>query len=467
MEVTSRLAGFAAGLDPGAVPLEVRERAKLLILDTVGIAVRARSDADSTPAMMAAVDALGLAHGQASVFGDAGGYAPAGAALVNGALAHSLDFDDTHAASSLHPSAPVLPAALAAAQLAGASGREVLAGVVAGYEVITRVSLALPPGDHYERGFHPTATCGAFGAAAAAARVMGLDQEQLASAFGIALSQAAGSLQFLENGAWTKRFQVGAAAMAGLTAATLAARGYVGAAQALEGRHGFLRGYAPAAEPDRALRGLGERWETMRIAVKPYPACRYTHAAMDAIIGLRNEHGIRPADVRRLVAGLPEKGILLTGRPLDAKRRPKSIVDGQFSMPFTAAVALLRGGLSWDDYEPCLQDPEVMALAARVEVENDPEVEAAFPDAMAGSALIELANGRTVHAFVGRPKGEPETFPSADELRAKLRSLVLPVLGEGGEAALFRAVVELEQTPLERLFAAARPEPDLAAAGDD
>ncbi|HET6518942.1 MAG TPA: MmgE/PrpD family protein [Geminicoccaceae bacterium] len=467
-EITERLAGFAAGLDLTAVPPEVVERAKMLILDTVGIAVRARHDADSTPAMMQAVGALGLdGGGAASVFADRQGYAPPAAALVNGALAHSLDFDDTHAASSLHPSAPVLPAALAAAEMTGASGAGLLAGVIAGYEVITRISMALGPGDHYERGFHPTATCGAFAAAAAAGRVFGLTAERMASGLGIALSQAAGSLQFLENGAWTKRYQVGAAAMAGLMAATFARAGYVGAAEPIEGRLGFLHGYAPDARPAKAVAGLGEVWETLAIAVKPYPACRFTHASMDAVIALRREHGFRPGEVRRLVCGLPKKGILLTGEPIAHKRAPKNVVDGQFSMPFVAAVGLFRGEMGWDDYATCLKDPEVMAACGRVEVEHDPEAEAAYPDRLAGSATVVLADGRELRRFVGAPKGEPENFVTPEELRAKFRALVRPYVGEAGEAALFRAVMGLEDGGAAELFRHAAPPEAVAAAGED
>ncbi|MFC7554565.1 MmgE/PrpD family protein [Pseudoroseomonas wenyumeiae] len=215
--------------------------------------------------------ALGLAQGEARVFGDDAGYAPAGAALVNATLGHSLDFDDTHAEAVVHPGAPVIPAALAAAEMVGASGAETLAGIVAGYEVALRLALALPAGAHYDRGFHPSATCGAFGAAAAAGRVFGLDAAGIASALGIALSQSAGSLQFLANGAWTKRFQVGWAGMAGLTAATLAREGFKGAADAIEGKHGFLNAYAPAPRPERVLQDLGQFYELMATGVKPYP----------------------------------------------------------------------------------------------------------------------------------------------------------------------------------------------------
>ena len=212
MGITSELAQFTAAIRLDRLPPDVVTRARFLVLDLVGNIVRARHDAESTPSFLAATRAMGMAAGNSGVFGDAARYTPAGAAFLNGALAHSLDFDDTHAAGSLHPGAPVIPAALAAGEMVGASGADVLAAIVAGYEMTCRIALALPAGEHYDRGFHPTATCGAFGAAAAAARVFGLSAEQVEGALGTVLSQCAGSLQFLVNGAWTKRFQVGWAA---------------------------------------------------------------------------------------------------------------------------------------------------------------------------------------------------------------------------------------------------------------
>ena len=245
MGVTATLSEFTANIRLEALPADVVNRARFLVLDLVGNIVRARHDAESTESFLAAARAMGMASGNSGVFGDAARYTPAGAAFLNGALAHSLDFDDTHAAGSLHPGAPVIPAALAAGEMVGASGADVLAGIIAGYEITCRVALALPAGEHYDRGYHPTATCGAFGAAAAAARVFGLNADQVAGAFGTVLSQAAGSLQFLANGAWTKRFQVGWAANNGLMAATLVREGFKGASDALEGKHGFMRAYAP------------------------------------------------------------------------------------------------------------------------------------------------------------------------------------------------------------------------------
>ena len=200
--ITHELAEFAAGISYDTLPVEVRERVKALALDLIGITLRARNDAESTPAMIAAAARLGLAGGACTVIGDAAGYAPPGAAMLNGTLAHSLDFDDTHASGSLHSGAPIMPAAFAAGEMAGADGKAVIAAIAAGYEVQIRLSLALDPAAHYDRGFHPTATCGAFGAAAAAGRLLGLEQEGYATEFGIVLSMAAGSMELMVPGAW-------------------------------------------------------------------------------------------------------------------------------------------------------------------------------------------------------------------------------------------------------------------------
>ncbi len=430
---TFTLAAFAAGLRLEDIPTPVAARAKVLALDLFGSAARARAEADSTQPVLAALGKLGLdGPGPVTVVGDPRGYAPPVAALLNGLLGHSLDFDDTHAESSLHPSAPVVPAALAAAELVGADGGTALAGIVAGYEVCCRLGMALDPTAHYARGFHPTATAGTFGAAAAASRVLGLDPERTASAFGVAGSQAAGSLQFLQNGAWNKRWQVGAAAMNGLMAAVLAQAGFVGASEAVEGRHGFLAGYTDGADPERAVLGLGRDWETMRIAVKPYPCCRYAHAALDGLIALRAEHGLSADQVVAVEVGLHRNGVVLVGEPIAAKRRPAGVVDGQFSMPFVAAVALDQGGFGWDDYRR-LGDPVLEALCDKVAVVRDEAVEQASPHPFGARVTITTARG-VFEARVADPSGEPQTFPSPEALRGKFLTLAAPVLGARAEA---------------------------------
>ncbi|MCC7319675.1 MAG: MmgE/PrpD family protein [Rubellimicrobium sp.] len=434
--ITQILARFSAGTRTGDIPGPVRDRALALLTDLAGSAIRAARDSDSSASILAMLDRLGLAGaGPCTVFGLSRRFGGGAAALLNGAFGHSLDFDDTHADSSLHPSAPVVPAALAAAELADAGGPDLLAAITVGFEVCCRIGMALDPTAHYARGFHPTATAGTFGAAAAAGRLLGLGPEGMESAFGIAASQASGSLQFLENGAWNKRYQVGEAAMKGLMAATLAAEGFLGAREALEGTHGFLRGYSDGVQADRATAGLGTTWETMRIGIKPYPACRYTHAAVEGLLRLGRAHGWSGDEVTAVTVGLHRNGIALVGAPLPDKQRARSIVAGQFSMPFAAAVALLRGGFGWDDYD-LLGDARAERLAARVDVVRDPTLEGLRHPF--GATLRVEAAGETHHLRIPDPPGEPGTFPDAEAIARKFLALTGPVGNGGGPDWLHR-----------------------------
>jgi 2-methylcitrate dehydratase PrpD len=441
IKITDILAAYVARLRYEDLPQEVPMRAKHLMVDLVGSIVRAGHEADSTPSVFGMLARLGLdAPGQSTVFGSTRGYIPATAALLNGVLGHSLDFDDTHADSSLHPSAPVVPAAFAAAEMVGATGEQLLTAIVAGYEVCCRLGNALDPTAHYARGFHPTATAGTFGAAAAASKLLGLDASGVASAFGVAASQAAGSLQFLVNGAWNKRYQVGAAAMNGLIAATLAKEGFVGAADAIEGKHGLLVGYTDNPRPERAVEGLGKVYETMKIGMKPYPSCRYTHAAIDGLLALQKENGWAPADILDVTVGLHRNGIVLTGAPLEEKRQPKSVVEGQFSMPFTAAVALYKGGFGWDDYA-LLGNPDVEAIAARIDVRQDDRLEG-LRHPFGANIAVRTVSG-TIERNIPDPSGEPETFPGKREVEVKFMTLATPVLGNSA-SSLFSLLDGLE-----------------------
>ena len=465
--ITRRISEFAAGISFDKVPTEVIERTGMLLMDSVGIALRARHDAESTPGLVKAAMRLGLDGGACIAIGDRRGFTPAGAALINGAQAHSLDFDDTHARSSLHPSAPIVPAALAAAEMTGADGEELIPAIIGGYETQIRLSMALGPSDHYDRGFHPTATCGVFGAAAAAGRLFCLDADQMALAFGIALSQSAGSMQFLVDGAWTKPFHVGHAAMCGLMAATFAKEGYRGVEDAFEGRAGFFHAYAPDPDPAKAIEGLGEVWETMAIGVKPYPSCRYSHAALDALIELRAANDINPDDIEAVDIGLPETGWKIIGDPEADKHNPQGVVDGQFSMAFCAAVALREGGLGWDDYAHHIGNAKTLDLCRRVRAAPDPQAEAEFPANLSGVAKVTTKSG-VFEAFVAIPKGEPDNFLSANELRAKFDTLVSPYLPALRVDELATRLLDIRnESDINQVLRLTRPAPaEVAAAGE-
>lgn len=450
--ITAEVAAFAATLSFDALPADVTLRTGALLLDLIGSIVRARFESDSTPALLGMVDRLGLGNGPAHVFGDAATYSFAGAALINGMLGHSLDFDDTHAAAILHPAAAVIPAALSAAEMVGAAGSLAVAGIVAGYEVALRLSLALPAGRHYDMGFHPSATCGAFGAAAAAGRILGLSPDQMASAFGIALSQAAGSLQFLANGAWTKRFQVGWASHAGLVAATLASEGLVGAADAIDGKHGFLRSYSNACVPMRVTEDLGSVFELMNTGVKPYPSCRWGHAGIDAALRLRDELALQPDEIEEVRLGLSRAGMLLIGEPADKKSAPSNTVEAQFSGPFVLAAALATGQVDWDSFK-LVHDTGLQSLMRRIACYHEPDIEREFPEHMAGLLTIR-ARGSTFVRKVIDPSGEPQTFPGEDQMLSKFQSLVGDRMDTQDATHLARSALAIGHLPnVAHLFA--------------
>jgi len=441
---TASLAQFVADLQFSRLPQDVVERTRLLVLDHVGIALRARHAAALNSAMSDSLDALGLSGGDAVVIGDERGYSPAAAAFYNGNLAHSLDFDDTHARGSIHPSAPIVPAALAAAEMTGVDGQRIVAGIVAGYEVQIRLSIALNPTEHYNRGFHPTATCGVFGAAAAAGSILGLTTDQIVSAFGLCGSQAAGSMQFLVDGAWNKPFHVGYAAMGGLMSAVMASKGFIGTKESLEGtKGGFLKAYAPDADPTEVIAGLGEAYETMNIAVKPYPSCRYGHAAIDALIAIRAANDVDYRAVEAIEVGLPRTGWNLIGDPESEKQNPKNYVDGQFSMAFVGAVAIREGRMGWDDYETHLDDQDTLALCKKIKAVVDDRAEAHYPTNMSGVARVDIG-GNSFEQMVVDPKGEPNNFLSDAEMRGKFNTLVAPYLDPDSLDQLAKGILQLD-----------------------
>ena len=443
--MTEKFANFCEELRYEDLPHDVIKRTKLLILDTVGIIIRARHDAESTSSLVSAIERLEMSNGSCQVFSDNKSYSPSAAALLNGTLAHSLDFDDTHAEASLHSSAPILAAALAAAEMNKSSGQQLITACVVGYEIQIRLGLAGGSSAHYKKGFHPSATCGIFGAVAAAGYLMGLNKDQYISAFGIALSQSAGSMQFLTDGAWTKRSHVGQAAQNGLSCAIMAAEGFKGPSKAFEGKWGYLHSYASGGDMEKAIDGLGKKFETLNLGVKPYPSCRYSHAAIDGIIELKNELGFSTSELDDIDIGLSETALNIIGYPLSDKQNPKSVVDGQFSMPFCAAVTVKSGGLKWDDYKNHLNDSDTLSLCNKIKVSPDKDAEECCPEYMSAKVKV-VVKGKKYEKFVKIPKGEPENFMEDSEFISKFRSLTEPYLSNEKIDQLTGSMLKLDQS---------------------
>ena len=452
INLTEKMAEFCKDIKFEKLPNQVVKRAKLLILDTVGIIIRARHDAESTKSLISAVNKLDLNNGKCQVFSDTNRYVPSAAALINGTLAHSLDFDDTHAEASLHSSAPILAAAFAAAQMKNCSGQELITACVLGYEIQIRLGLAGGSSAHYQRGFHPTATCGVFGAAAAAGYIVGLNKEQFISAFGIALSQSSGSMQFLNDGSWTKRSHVGQAAQNGLNAAILAGEGFKGPKEAFEGKWGYLNSFVSGGDLSKALEGLGEKYETLNLGVKPYPSCRYSHAAIDGLLALKKEVNFNVDELEDVDIGLSETALNIIGYPIEEKQNPENVVDGQFSMPFCAALVLKNGSFTWDDYKLNLKNDDILNLCKRVNVSPNKQAEECCPKYMSANVKIKVS-GKVYEKFIKIPKGDPENFMTDQEFEDKFDGLTNPYLSEGKSDELKKFMLRIDNAnSIESIF---------------
>lgn len=416
MTATEEIVTWALGLHPGEVPSDVAHAARRHVLDGIGCAVAAVRLGAARHAIEAAAR-LRTPH-EATVIG-AGDRLPApAAALANGALIHALDFDDTHAGALVHVTAAVLPAALAVGEETVASGAEVLAAYVSGAEVVARLGAALPHAFH-ARGLHATSVCGVFAAALVAARLAGLGARETTNALGIAGSLASGSLEFLHTGSATKQLHPGLAGMAGITAARLAAAGADGPATILEGPYGLYRSLAARdVDPAALTEGLGARWETPRITIKPYPACQLSHASLDAI---RAAGPVDPAAVEEVVFTVPPDTVPVVCEPAEPKRRPRTSYEGKFSLPYCAAALLVDGRLDVSSFDPpMLARPEVLALAARVSwTERDPGVP---PAEAPGIAEVRLRDGTVLRGEVLRSRGGPEAPLDDEALLAKFHA---------------------------------------------
>jgi len=414
--LSERLARFVASLSPSDLPEPVRERARLLMLDSVGIAWAAATEtwADGP------LDAIaGLEPGTTPVLGSAVRASPTAAALLDGLLVHGLDFDDTAQGAIAHTSASALPAALVAASVQRRSGADLLLAYTVAVEVTARVGRAA--GGHlHAAGFHPTSLAGTFGAAVAAGWLAGLDAAGLAHAQGIAGSEAAGLLQFLDDGSTVKRAHAGFAASAGLRASALAAAGLSGPPAVYEGRFGLFATHLPGApvDLDQLTEGLGEHWAVSTVAVKPYPTCHFTHAFADAAIWLREQAGVHPSEIADLEARIhPTPGAMIC-EPWEAKVQPTTDYDARFSLPYAVATAFVRGRLGLAELEPSARaDAAVLALARKVRVADDPL--SAFPDYFSGELVVTLTDGRVLARREQVNRGSDRRPLGAEEIVTK------------------------------------------------
>ncbi len=445
MTISRGLAGFTAALTWESIPAEVRTRAKHLVLDAVGCGLAARKS-DFAAVSLKAITELGGA-GARGVVGHAQRLPLRDAVLANGILMHGLDYDDTHTEGVVHLTVGVLPAALGLAAELGRPGRELLTAFAAGVEAGARLG-SVARGGFHQVGFHPTGVIGAFASALAAGKLHALNIGKLVSAQGIALSTAAGSLEFLEDGAWTKRFHPGWAGVGGITSAALAKHGFVAPAAAYEGRFGLFKSHLGALDAEanyaRATQGLMSVWETMNVAVKPFPACHFVHAFADAAIALKQS--VNPANVESITALVPQEVVKTVCEPVANKKRPANDYDAKFSVPYAIAASLRAGRFGLAELEEtAFRDEATLALASKVDYRVDPA--STFPKHFCGEVIVRLKDGREVRHREAVNRGSADRPLSNAEVEAKFLQNAGHCVSAARAKAIRDAVLNLDDAP--------------------
>lgn len=431
-----RFADFVVG---ATVPAEARDVAATAYFDTIGVTLAGAVE----PAARAVQNTARGEGGQprCRIIGTSDSTSASWAALANGTAAHALDYDDMCFVSLAHPSAPLVAAALAAGELARSPGHALLDAWVVGFEIEAVLGRAMNP-RHYTQGWHCTSTLGTIGAAAAVARLVGLDTDATARCLAVAASEASG---LKENfGTDTKPLHAGLAARNGVVAALLAKSGATASSRALDGPQGFLHAMgSEKAELGDALESLGSRWEVLEtgVTVKLYPSCAGTHPSLDTILDLRREHRFTEADVDAIAIGVDAvtPTILIHDRPATG-------LEARFSMQYCAAAAVVMGRVGLDTFEPALiNDERIRGLLPRVTMTVDSALRADAPALTQARVNIRLRDGRTLNAYADGARGYPARAATVEELTEKFRACANRVLDRERTEAAFLMLRSLDQ----------------------
>ncbi len=445
MEPYSQAIGrFVGGLKLDDVPSAVVEKAKLVFLDTLGVAL-ASSTMDFGAMVTRVAQKLGGSP-QSTVIGSNHKVAAANAVIANGTLAHGLDYDDTLEEAIVHTGSCAWMTALAVGEEVGASGAAVLESAIAATEVLCKVCL-VAPGKFHARGFHPTAICSTFGAAAAAGKLYGLTAAQWSDAFGLCGSQSSGIIEYLADGTWTKRLHPGWSAHGGVIATMLAREGFRGPGKVFEGTHGFFHAFGGQSDYRfEKLTELGKQWEIPRLAFKSYPCGSISHPYMDCALKLKQKFSPAPEKIAEVVCRTAEGPVHRLWEPLADKQKPVSSYGAKFSLPYSISVMLVRGRAGLDEFtEEAIRDPIVLGLAKKVRYVLDPTID--YPRHFSGHVKITLNDGTVLEENQPYPRGGFEDPLPPGEIEEKFRANArLAVSVEKVERLLDR-VKQLDRLP--------------------
>jgi 2-methylcitrate dehydratase PrpD len=459
---SQKLADFVCGLKFKDLPQEVRRLVRCSTIDSIGVMLAGHQ----TESARIAVDMV-RSHGgtpESTLFGYGDKLPSHASAFANGVAHHSIELDDhiAHTRSLNHPGVATFPAAFAVAEKMGASGEQLMVSAVAGYELNSRLNGVSDRGIR-NRGYHGTGVCGPFGAAAAVAPLLGLDSNQLANAFGICGSMAAGSSEYHATGAWTKRFHAGWACQGGIISAELARRGYTGPPTILEGENGFFRSYAGEGnyDLDFLTNNLGREFEFSYIIYKPFACGGVLHSPLTAAQQLLRKHKVDPRQIEKVVVKTRGELIKKHTVPVENKLRPKTSVDGQFSLPYAIAAVLYFGQAFLEEFSlKAINNPEVLDLAARIRFIEDPEMDRRFPKEEPSEVTLQMKNGSEYTEAVNCAKGSLGNPLTEEELKEKFRVLAGSVLTKTAVEKVIEMVSNLEKLKNVRdLIGAISPSP--------
>lgn len=444
MTISEQLAEKGEKLRLKDIPDETVENQKKYILDLLGCVLGAKK-VDSSLAMVDTIKELGGSN-DSTVFGHGMKTSMTNAALANATMGHAFDMDDDHRKGTLHSSVVILPALLSVGEKYELDGESLLTSFIYGSEISIRLGESFK-GQTYYQGFHPTGTCGVFGAAAGVAKLLDLDKRQIMLSMGIAGSQAAGLLEWKAQGTWTKRLQAGHPAMCGVLSALLAKRNYIAPSTIFEGEDGFVRAYSYKDIYDLELitKDFGDKWEVDDNSIKVHACCRFSAPLADCGLDLYNR-GVKPEEVDEILAKVNKYTIKVLCTPSERKYKPQTEVDAQFSLPYAIAVTMCKGRASVLEFtEEAIKDKDVLELASKVKWELDPETEKVYPEYYPSTVIVRTKNGKEYVSYVDYPKGDPENPVSFEEVEEKFRFLASFTISEEKIEKVIEIVSSLEK----------------------
>lgn len=431
-KIAESIAEFTLEAGYDKLPENALRHAKIILIDSLGAMIGTKNLESSQIAAQIALEMGGPE--ESTIVGYKKKVASPNAAFANAIQAYGYDSIDDHNESNAHPSAATIPVSLALGEFLNKSGKELIEAIVVGNEVVCRTGTAFL-GKMYYQGFHPTSTCGTFGAVISAAKLMNLNREQIINAQGIAGSMVAGLMAWNSEGSPTKRLQAAHPAMCGIIAARMAEKGYRGPSDIYESEDGFMNSYSYQRIHDSRYitDGLGKEWTFASSSIKAYPCCRYSGGHIDACLEVFNKYRPDPAQIEKILIRSSNYTMKLLAEP--RKMEPKNVVDLQFSMYYQAAVALVRGKIGIKEFKmESLEEPMVKELMKTIVVVEDPEFERRYPEHYSSAVTVTLKDGRELTAVVDDPKGDKRNAMTSDDVLAKFTNLISEVNVNSGKA---------------------------------